>query len=127
MLVGVTVSDPELGSVSLDGVFTALKPGNVTLTAECNGFTDRIEIEIFSSLRGILLNTHEKTLLYRQTDQLAYALIPEDTTDDLTIAWASNNPRIVTVGENGLASAVGPGTAIVTLDVNGFRDQCIYH
>ena len=124
--VTYSLSDPEAGTITPEGVFTAEKLGKVVLTAECNGFSDQVEIEVLASLRGIELNTHEKTIVYRQQDQLSYALIPEDTTDELEVQWISENPGTVTVDVTGRVTAVGPGTAAVTVNVNGFTDRCVY-
>ncbi|HJU42427.1 MAG TPA: PKD domain-containing protein, partial [Vicinamibacterales bacterium] len=34
------------------------------------------------------------------------------------VTWSSSNPAVATIGENGLASATGPGVTIITLDVH---------
>ena len=125
--VTYTLSDPEAGSITPEGVFTAQKTGKYTLEAESNGLRDQIELEILASLKGITLNTREKTLLYRQTDQLSYTLIPEDTTDELNVQWLSDNPGVATVSASGLVTAVGPGTTTIRVRVNGFEEQCVYH
>lgn len=123
--VTYTLSDPEAGSVSPEGVFTALKTGKYTLEAESNGLRDQIELEILAPLKGVSLNTHEKALTYRQQDQLSFTLVPEDTTDELEVQWRSDNPGIVTVDASGRITAVGPGATTVHVRVNGFEDQCV--
>ncbi len=121
------LSDPEAGEILPGGVFVAEKAGRFILTVECNGFTDQAEIEVFVSLRGVQLDHHEKTLVYQQKDQLSYQTVPKDTTDEVQAVWASENPAVVTVDQNGLVTAAGPGSAGVTVDVNGFTDRCVYN
>ena len=125
--VTYSVSDPAVGTILENGLFLAKELGTVTVTAECNGFTDSILVEVEATLLGIQLNRTETTLIYPKQDQLVTELIPEDTTDEISLHYASSNPGAVTVDETGLVRAVGPGTAVVTAYVNDYEASCIYH
>lgn len=125
--VTYTLSDPEAGDVDENGVFTAKGRGRVTLTAECNGFTDSVDIDMHVTLSGIEINHEEITFNYLESDQLTYATIPADTTDGVTCSMVSENPNVITVDGNGIVTAVGPGSAAVVVNVNGFEKRCLYH
>ena len=63
---------------------------------------------------------------YQEQDQLYYEPVPGDTTDGLTCTITSEDPNVVSVDQNGLVTAVYPGTASVVFDVNGFKKSCVY-
>lgn len=42
-----------------------------------------------------------------------------------SIRWETTNPAVVTVGSNGLVTAVGVGTAVITAEVGNYASGCI--
>ena len=121
-----SLSDPDAGTIDENGVFTALGRGPVTLYVECNGFTDSVSIEMHVTMTAIGLNHEEMTINYQKQDQLTFGVIPEDTTDSISYSYSSSNSDVVSVDENGLVTAKGPGTAGITVSVNGFEKTCVY-
>lgn len=48
------------------------------------------------------------------------------TVTDPAVTWSSDNPSAVTVSERGIVTGVGPGTATVTVTVDGQTDQVTF-
>ena len=72
---------------------------------------------------GISLNTTEISLENGTNQTLVAKIEPEETTD--TIIWESDDESIATVDENGKITAVGIGTAIITVKTtSGYTATC---
>ncbi|MBQ6489427.1 MAG: leucine-rich repeat protein [Solobacterium sp.] len=67
-------------------------------------------------LERIELDQTELKLQKGKTAELKVTFVPEDTTVDKTVIWASTNPAVATV-DNGTVTAVGIGTATITAKV----------
>ena len=100
-------SDPnaETPEYSPGALYTADK--EITLYAVWERSAKLIEIKLPES------NTVEygNTLTYQVT------YVPEDTTDDKTVAWSSSNTGIFTVSNAGVVTPTGIGTATLTAKV----------
>jgi len=57
----------------------------------------------------------------QKTLQLGVSLTPADTTVDKTVTWESSDESVLTIDENGLATAVAPGNVTVTATVAGIK------
>lgn len=72
----------------------------------------------------VQLNQSSATLGDGETVQLSATLLPEDTVNR-TVTWESDDPSIATVSEEGLVTAIGPGTCSVTATaVGGASASC---
>lgn len=58
-----------------------------------------------------------------QTVLLTPSFTPAASADDATLTWSSSNEGVATVSQNGLVTAVGAGTAIITAAVQGGTAQ----
>lgn len=94
-----------------------------TFNAATNEFT--FESDKFSTyaiaygdtqlVTGVSLDTTEKTLTKAgETLQLTATVAPENAANK-KLHWSSSDPKIATVDENGLVTAVSNGTAIITV------------
>ena len=75
---------------------------------------------------SISLDVDSAELVVGETMQLKATVLPENATDK-TVEWTSSNHRVVTVDENGLVTAVVPGTAniiAITNDGSGISATC---
>ena len=61
---------------------------------------------------SVALNKTETTLEVGAQEQLTATVLPEEAVQAVT--WTSSNPAVATVDENGLVTAVAPGTATIT-------------
>ena len=111
-----TSSDPEIATVDENGLVTALSVGTATITAttadgisaDCVVTVEPIPVE------SVELDATEATLRVNETVQLLATLLPENATDK-SLTWASSDPEVATVDENGLVTAISIGTATITV------------
>ena len=68
-------------------------------------------------LQGIEITGEQSTIKKGQTTQLSVIYDPEDTTDDPTVTWSSDNEKVATVDQTGLVKAVADGTANIKAKV----------
>ena len=62
---------------------------------------------------SIELDVTETEITEGETLQLTATVLPEDATDK-TVSWTTSNENVATVDENGLVTAVAPGSAVIT-------------
>ena len=76
---------------------------------------------------GVTLNAETLDLVLGMTDTLVATVTPEDATD-LTVAWESSNPELVSVDSVGIVTAIAtteePVTITVTTNDGGFTATC---
>ena len=127
-----TLSDPTVGSISSDGVFTPLKEGKTTLTVTTiDGVTpDEVEITV-TSVNGVICTLGARPSAAAKTDCIVgeKILLPMESTDNFkdvtgsnagdrycfdTYSWHSTNPAVGTVDHNGLFTALSEGTTIIS-------------
>lgn len=76
-------------------------------------------------VEGITLNKDTTSLIISGQEQLTAVITPENATNT-NISWSSDNINIVTVDINGLITAIGSGTAniTVTTEYGNYVDTC---
>lgn len=98
---------------------TAVGAGQAVVTATCGGRTATCQftvtetgmiveaesIKIFGNVENIVVGT---------TRQFSATIYPENVTDG-SMEWFSSNPRIATVDENGLLTALTTGTTVLSV------------
>lgn len=133
-------SDPNVASVSWNGIVTSVASGTVTLTATVGGVGEKTCIvrcnfksgsttttttsagssTTTSSTSGLKLNRKDFTLgRVGET----FRMVVSGTSS--TVTWASSNTSVATVGSDGTVTAVGRGTCNVTATVNGTTLKCV--
>ena len=75
---------------------------------------------------GVTLNLSVSTLEIGGTLELIPTIEPEDA-DDLTVNWTSSNSTVATVNNNGIVTAISPGTATITVTTQDgeFTANCV--
>ena len=116
-------SDATIASVNQNGLVTALKSGNVTITAKAGEKTATCTVIVIVPVEGISLNFSTKTLKQYETLQLSATVTPVDATN-AEITWSSSNSNIATVSGNGLVKAIDEGTAVITAQAGGKTATC---
>lgn len=135
-------SNPNVASVSWNGLVTAVSKGTVTVTASIEGVGERSCI-VRCQLSGESSSTTTTTTtapsatptsvpsglsLNREDFTLSKAgetwrLIVSGTSSAVT--WTSSDPAVATVGADGTVTAVSKGTCRVTATVDGVTLKCI--
>ena len=111
-----STSDANVGTVSQDGVFTAVGPGSTTVLAEIGGVTGRATVEVASTrVASLSLDRTELTLTRGERTTLrATPRARSGSTVEAQVTWRSSEPAVATVSSGGEVSAVAPGSARLT-------------
>ena len=121
-----TSSDERIATVNREGRVKGVQPGTVTITAasaEVPEVTGSIDVQVVRLARSAAFTQKEYDVILGQTAQLAVAVSPEDTTDK-SVTYKSNNPKKVSVDENGVVTALAAGKATITATTaDGSRRQ----
>lgn len=108
-----TSSNPSIASVSANGTITAIKAGNVTITAELGGqkYTCKLRVDApsLSQTKLTLTVGESQTLRMRNTS--------------LPVRWLINKKSIADV-TNGTITAKKAGSAVITAVVGGQKYTC---
>nr|WP_288652798.1 Ig-like domain-containing protein [uncultured Faecalibacillus sp.] len=121
-----TSSNPDVATVDNTGKVTAVGGGTATITVKSqNGKEASCEVKVTSKIESISLNKSNITLSKGTSETLKATINPSDTTDDKTLKWTSSNPDVATVDNTGKVTAVGGGTATITVkSQNGKEASC---
>jgi len=120
--VAWSVSDPDVASVSSQGVVTARAPGTVSVIGVSEGRVGQAAIVVLARLaNAITLTPGTSTLEVGGTVTLT-----TQVTDPLgnllpgrVVVYSSDNQAVVTVSSQGVVSAVARGTARITATSDG--------
>lgn len=118
-----TTSDKRVARVSNDGLVTARKAGNATISVTThNGLVATCEVQVYTLPTKVKLNAKKASLYVNDAYQLTATLSKNSISD---ITWASDNPNVATVDEHGLVIAESAGVAVITATtVNGKSTKC---
>ena len=124
-------SDESIVAVNKNGRVTAVSAGKATITATTadGGLTATCVINVTQkvvSVTGVSLDVDSVEFRVGETKQLTATVLPSNASNK-DVIWSSTSEAVVTVDENGLITAVGTGSAIVTVKtVDGnYQDYCI--
>lgn len=119
-------SNEEVATVK-NGVVKAIKVGHTTIkvTTVDGNKTAACEVLVSRLVDEITLSEYNQTLNVGDTFELEATVSPNDATNKIVV-WASSDNSVATV-EQGLVTAVAPGTAIITAaSVDGLKTaSCI--
>ena len=110
-----STSDPQIVTVSEEGIVKAVSEGVAVVTAECGSVSATCKVTVLNPIiepKEIVLNLEETEIVRGETVQLKATVLPMDTTDP-TVKWQSSDNSVATVSENGLIKAVSEGVAVV--------------
>ncbi|MBQ7653599.1 MAG: Ig-like domain-containing protein [Clostridia bacterium] len=123
-------SDPSICEVDKDGYLKTHKQiGQATITAsfefEGHTYSSECTVDVRESVTGVQVNHRSKTLAVGETFQLEAKVKPSDATVK-NVKWYSVDHTIATIDENGLVTAVSPGTIkVFALTEDGsYRSSC---
>ena len=108
-----STSDASIATVT-DGVVTAVAPGTATITVTTvdQSKTATCTVTVTVPVTGVTLNKTRTSLYVGDTETLTATVAPDNATNK-AVTWTSSNPSVATV-ENGVVTAVAPGTAVIT-------------
>ena len=113
-----TSSNTNVVKVSSSGIITAIKDGNATITVKAsNGKQAQISVIVKSkyiAVENININKTSLNLTKGNSETLIATITPSNATNK-TLIWTSSNTSIAKVDTNGNISAVGVGSAVITV------------
>lgn len=124
-------SDTSVASVDTDGTVTAVKNGTTTITAttEDGNYMAACEVTVEIPIHVSEVQLNEKQIQFTglgETKQLNATVGPENATNK-AVLWSSDNEEVAFVDDDGVVTAAGEGTAVITVTSldQKITDSCI--
>ena len=122
-----TSSNPGVATVSESGEVTAVAEGSATVTATAGKVSGSCQVTVsrkFVAVTSIALDQEAVTLEKGAAITLKATVKPDDATDP-AVSWSSSAPEVVSV-EDGVVTAVGGGSAVVTASAGQMTATCAF-
>lgn len=121
--------DTAVATVDQNGKITAVGKGSATITAttEDGKYTATCTVKVSPApvaANGVTLTPNKATLNVGKKQTLTATVLPADATNK-NVTWVSSDTSVATV-ENGVVTAVGKGTATITVTTEdgGYTATC---
>ena len=113
--------DEEIATVSQEGLVTALKEGNTTVTASAKGKSASCTIEVSKDEQAFTIDLNETEINLKEGE--TFDLVA--TTSELaTVTWSVVDDTIASVDQAGHVEALKEGTTFVVASANGVSKDC---
>lgn len=116
-------SDEAIAQVDPAGVVNGLSAGSVTITAMSGGVSGTATVEVNDPVATVTVDPTTAGLQVGETVQITATPLGATGNDlsgtGLTELWATDDPAVATVDQTGLVTAAGPGTAIISVTIDG--------
>lgn len=118
-------SNVNVVTVASNGTLTAVGPGTATIRAvTSNGNRAECTVKVIQPVSGISLNWSGYNLNIGTSVQLKVQVSPSNASYP-AVTWRSSNTSVATVDANGLVTAKGTGTVMITASTdNGLTATC---
>ncbi|MDE6396237.1 MAG: Ig-like domain-containing protein, partial [Muribaculaceae bacterium] len=107
----------DVVTVTNEGLVTAVAPGSAVITAttaDGSNLTASCKVTVQPALaESITLDKQNLTLTVKETQTLTATVLPDYATNR-AVTWQSSANDVVTVTNEGLVTAVAPGSAVIT-------------
>lgn len=115
-----TSSDPHVATVSASGIVTAHQTGSVSISAQCEEAVAAHPLEV-SAPKAAAVEIQGPAVA-RVGDEVQLHAIVRDAMGrviESEVTWQSDEPEVARVSADGVVSALGPGSAIISVTVDG--------
>ena len=109
-------SNTAVATVDSNGKVKAIAGGSATITATAGGVSAKCSVTVSVPVTSVSLNKTALNLMVGDTETLTATIYPSDATNK-NVTWKSSNTSVATV-QSGKVSAVGVGTAQITVTTN---------
>lgn len=122
-------SNPSVATVNARGVITAISEGSCTIIAKAtdgSGKKALCRVSVIKPVTSVVLNAHSISWNVGKKAHF-YPTVTPDTATNTAVIYISSNPKVATVSEKGLLTAVSAGTCTITCmaaDGSGKFDTC---
>lgn len=108
----------DVAMVDENGCIHGISRGTATVTVRLtNGRFDELEVTVLQGVTGVALNASSVSVRLGETYQLTATVAPENA-DEKGVVYTTSDAQVATVSESGLVTAVGGGTATITVTTN---------
>lgn len=115
-------SDSTVASVDNNGTVTAVKPGSAVITAKVGSYQATCAVTVDAPLKEIVPEKSTIDMVKKQTANIAYSLVPADTTDSKDVTFTSSDETVAAVNSDGKVTAKKAGQVTVTITgANGIK------
>ena len=114
--------NPEVASVSQDGLVSGLSFGEAEIKAEAGGKTATCSLRVMIPVSYVFVNPSSARMNVGDTMTIVATVKPDNANQ--TVQWKSSDPTIVTVDENGNVKAVSAGYAAVYAIAGSLAAPC---
>ena len=119
-------SDEGIASVSNQGLVTAVGNGTVRITARAGNVSAGIDVKVMQEAGSITIEPQTAALTsLGETVQLAATVLDERErpVEGAVVTWTSSDESVATVSDKGLVTAVGNGTALISVRSGSVSDS----
>lgn len=122
-----TSSNTEIATVNSVGVVMGIKAGNVSIMASFGNVSDRVSVDIIDGSVSIdpklCITTFVEFMTVGDNSSFVAGYFGTDgqVDESATISWSSSDTGVLTINDNGLASAIAVGVATITASSGGVR------
>ena len=123
-----TSSNTKVATVDKNGVVKGIKVGTATITVKTsNGKTATVKVTVKKAtpIKSVKLNKSSLKLELNKTAIVKATINPSGTTDSKTLTWSSSNKKVAIVDQNGKITAVGGGTAKITVKTSNGKKATV--
>lgn len=115
-------NDPSIATVNSSGVVSAIRPGTVSISAECEGVSSTVTVAVIpATVASVRLNQTDLALL--EGERVALVATALDRRGVLVpgkaVSWSSSNLSVATVSSSGEVLAVATGQTTILALVDG--------
>lgn len=117
-------NDPSKVIVDDDGTITGVSGGTTTVVGTIGDFTLTATVNVIIKAESISFNKNSinDMLPGQENNTLEVTIVPGDVGRKPT--WDSTNKDVATVDENGVITAIKPGTTTITATLDGVSASC---
>lgn len=122
-------SNPSLASVSQSGLISAIALGSATITAEVDGRTSSMGVQVTEVPPKSVTLAPDTVALGTGTTRLLTPTVIDSLNRVVTslatrsVQWASSNPAVASVSSSGVVTALTGGVARVNVTVDNMRSN----
>ena len=116
VVIAWTSSNPAVGTIDANGLFTAVADGDTLVNATADSVTGTASVTVYEPEVTIITVSPSPATVYVDKTQQFTATVTDQKGDPMSgvvITWTSSNTAVGTVTANGLFTAVADGDTLV--------------
>lgn len=122
-LITYSSSNTTVATVSTTGLVSAISEGTSTITVSVEGKSATLVVTVTREPVALVTLTPPVAPILRVGAQFQITATPRNATGGVlsgrTVTWFSNNLAVASVSSTGLVTAIAPGSATITAEVEG--------